>query len=116
LALPSLLYSCVPWAIRDEAKPRITSAEMKCMRRIGKYTWKDYRANEDILSELKISPVVEKIQNYRTKWIQHVGRTDRNRLLYLIFKYQLYGKRNQKTFQLVIGMEQVTTPKTLQAM
>jgi len=37
----------------------------KFTRRTSKYTWQDYKTNEDILSELKINPVVKKIQNYR---------------------------------------------------
>jgi hypothetical protein len=53
---------------------------MKFMRREAKYTGQDYKANEDILSELKINPVVKKIQNYINKWIQHVRRMDRDRL------------------------------------
>jgi hypothetical protein len=36
------------------------SAENKFIRRTAKYTWRDYRTNEDILSELKINPVVKK--------------------------------------------------------
>jgi hypothetical protein len=43
------------------------SVEMKFMRRLAKCTWQDYRANEDILTELKINQVVKKIQNYRNK-------------------------------------------------
>jgi hypothetical protein len=35
------------------------------------------QTNEDILSELKINPVVKKIQNYRIKWKQHDQRMDR---------------------------------------
>jgi hypothetical protein len=31
---------------------------MNFMRRMAKYTWQDYRTNEDILSELKIKPIV----------------------------------------------------------
>jgi hypothetical protein len=42
------------------------------MRRTAKYTWHNYKTNEDILSELKINPGVKNIQNYRNKWIQHV--------------------------------------------
>ena len=37
------------------------------MRKTSKYTCKDYKTNEDILSGLKINPVVKKIQNYRNK-------------------------------------------------
>jgi hypothetical protein len=65
LALPTLLYKCETWAIKEQDKSRLTSAEMKFMRRSAKYTWKDYKTNEDILSELEISPVVKYIQNYK---------------------------------------------------
>jgi hypothetical protein len=45
------------------------SAEMKFITRTAKYIWQDYKTNEDILSELKINPVVKKIQNYINKWV-----------------------------------------------
>jgi hypothetical protein len=64
----------------------ITSAEMKFMRRAAKYTWQDFKTNEDILSELIINPIVKKIQNFRNKWIQHVRRMDRDRLPHLAMK------------------------------
>jgi hypothetical protein len=47
------------------------SAEMKIMR-TAIYIRQAYKTIEDILSELKINPVVKKIQNYRTKWKQRV--------------------------------------------
>ena len=71
------------------------SEEMKCVRRMAKHTWQDYKTNEDILSELKISPVVEKIQNYRNKWLQHVQQMDGDKLPQLILKYQPCGKQSQ---------------------
>jgi len=37
---------------------------MKIMRTV-KYMWQDYKIKENILSELKINPVVKNIQNYR---------------------------------------------------
>ena len=42
---------------------------MKFMNRTEKYTRKYYKTNEDILSELKINPVVKKMQNYVNKWL-----------------------------------------------
>jgi len=42
LALPTLLYGCETWAIREQDKSRITLAEMKFMRITAQYTWKDY--------------------------------------------------------------------------
>jgi len=47
------------------------SAEIKPLR-MAKYMWKDYKTNVDILSELKMNPVLKEIQNYRNKWMQHV--------------------------------------------
>jgi hypothetical protein len=43
---------------------------MKFMRGTTKYTRQDYKTNEDILVELEINPVVEKIKNYINKWVQ----------------------------------------------
>jgi len=37
--------------------------------RAAKYTWQNYKTNEDILSELKIYSVVKKTQNYRNTWV-----------------------------------------------
>jgi hypothetical protein len=37
-------------AIREEAKYRITSAEIKFIRSTIKYRWQNYKTNEDILS------------------------------------------------------------------
>jgi hypothetical protein len=64
-----LLYGCNTWAIREHDKSRIL-AEIKFMI-MAKYTWKDYKTNVDILSELKMNPVLKKIQNYINKWLQH---------------------------------------------
>ena len=67
LALPTLLYGCETWAIREQDTSSITSAEMKFVRRTAKYTRQDYKTNEDIIPELKINPGVKNIQNYINK-------------------------------------------------
>jgi hypothetical protein len=58
------------------------------MKRSAKYTWQDYKTNEDILSEFKINLVVKNIHIYRHKLVQHVSRMDRDRLPHVIMKYQ----------------------------
>jgi len=47
------------------------------IRRTAKCTWQDYKTNEDTLSELKINPVVKKIQTYRSMWIQSLAKEQR---------------------------------------
>jgi len=78
---------------------------------MAKYTWQDYRTNEDILSELKNIQVTEKIQNYRNKWIQHIRRPDRDRrTATLNFEISTMWDTKprttrQKNFRLVMGPE-----------
>ena len=62
LALPTLLHRCKTWAIREQYKSRIMLVEMKFIRTVAKYTWQDYKTNEDISSEFKVYPFVKKIQ------------------------------------------------------
>jgi hypothetical protein len=52
---------------------------MKFTRRMSKFTWQDYKTNEDVLSVPKINLVVHKIQNYINKLVQHVRRMDGDR-------------------------------------
>ena len=53
---------------------------MKCMRRTAGYTWTDHKTNRQIAKELKITPILDKLQEYKRNWIQHVNRMPRNRL------------------------------------
>jgi hypothetical protein len=71
LALPTLLYGSETWTLREQDKSRITAAEMKFMRKTAKYTWQDHKTNQEIMKELKTNPVLEQINNYKEKWIQH---------------------------------------------
>jgi hypothetical protein len=62
LALPTLLYRCKTWAVREQNKSRIMSVEMKFIRTMAKYTRQDYKTNPDMSSEFKVPPFVKKIQ------------------------------------------------------
>jgi len=53
---------------------------MKYMRRIAGYTWTDYETNTQIAKELKITPILDKLLEYKRNWIQQLNRMPRNRL------------------------------------
>jgi hypothetical protein len=53
--------------------------------------------NQEIMKELKTQPVLEKINYYKHKSIQHIHRTDRSWLPYAIMKYQPVAKWTQAT-------------------
>ena len=60
--------------LKQEDARRITAAEMKYMRSTAGYTWADYRPNTQIAKELKITPILDKLLEYKRNWIQHVNR------------------------------------------
>jgi hypothetical protein len=57
-------------------------------------TWTDYKTNTQITKELKITPILDKLLEYKRIWIQHVNRMPRNRLPRVMKHYSLSGRRN----------------------
>jgi hypothetical protein len=48
------------------------------MRRTAGYTWTDYKTNSLIGKELEITPVLDKLLEYKRNWIRHVNRMPRD--------------------------------------
>jgi hypothetical protein len=94
LALPVLLYGSETWTIKARDAKRITAAEMKYMRRTAGYTWTSYKTNAQIAKELKITPILDKLLEYKRNWIQHVNRMPRNRLPRVMKLYSTTVRRN----------------------
>ena len=44
---------------------RTATGEIICMRKAAGYTWTEYKANTGFAGELNISPVLDKIQDYK---------------------------------------------------
>jgi len=58
------------------------------------YTWTDYKTNTQITKKLKIMPILDKLLEYKRKWIQHVNRMPRNRLPMVMKHSSPTGRRN----------------------
>ena len=67
---------------------------MKYMRRTAGYTWTDYKTNVQIAKELKITPYLDRLLEYKRSWIQHVNRMPRNRFPRVMKHYCPTGRRN----------------------
>jgi hypothetical protein len=67
---------------------------MKYMRRTAGYTWADYKTNTQITKELKMTPILDKLLEYKKNWIQHVNRMPRNRLPRVMKHCSPTGRRN----------------------
>jgi hypothetical protein len=87
-----MLYGSEAWTIKARDARRITTGEMKYMRRTVGYTWTDYKGNTQITKGLKITPILDK--EYKRNWIQHVNRMPRNRLPRVMKHYFPTGTRN----------------------
>jgi len=88
-----LLYGSETCTIKASDAKRITAAEMKYMRRTAGYTWTDYKTNAQIAKELKITPILDKVLEYKRSWI-HVNRMPRNRLPSVTKHYSPSDRRN----------------------
>jgi hypothetical protein len=64
------------------------------VRRTAGHTRTDYETNTQIAKELKITPVSDKLPEYKRNWIQHVKRMPRNRLPRVMKHYSPTGRRN----------------------
>jgi hypothetical protein len=89
-----LLYGSETWTIKARDARRIT-AEMKYMRRTAGYTWTDYKTNSHIAKELEITPVPDKLLEYKRNRIQHVNRMAHDRLPRIMKHYSPNGRRNR---------------------
>jgi len=64
------------------------------MRRTAGYIWTDYKTNTQITKELKITPILDKLLEYKRNWIKYVNRMPRNRLPRVMKHYFPTGRRN----------------------
>jgi hypothetical protein len=95
LALPVLLCGSETWTVKSKYKSRLTAAEMRFVRKTAKYTWRDHKTNEEILNELKVILILDKITCYKSDRIQHINRMPRSTLPNFLTKFAPRGARNQ---------------------
>ena len=94
LALPVLLYDSESLTFKARDARRITAAGIKYMRKTTGYTRTDYKTNTQTAKELKITPTLDKLLEYKRNWVQHVNRMPRNRLPRIMKHYYPTGRRN----------------------
>ena len=94
LALPVLVYGSEKWTIKARDARTIRAADMKYMRRTVGYTWADCKTNSHIAKDLEITPVLDKLLEYKRNRI-HVNRMPRDRLPRVMKRYSPTGRRNR---------------------
>ena len=88
MATPVLTYGCETWTTRTRDRQRIQAAEMKFLRQTKGCTLLDHIRNNDIRRDLNIYNINDKIQQYKTNWIEHVHRKTNS-----LVRHTLQGQR-----------------------
>jgi hypothetical protein len=71
---------------------RLKTAEMKFMRRAAGYSLLDRRRNENVLEEIRVDSVENKLAQYKQKWFDHVSRWEDIRYPKRLLDYRNVGR------------------------
>jgi len=72
---------------------RIEEAEMKLLRPLAGYTLYDHKTNDYIHRELRITGILDEIDEHRRSWLSHLQRMPQNRIPLKTYRYRPQGSR-----------------------
>ena len=72
---------------------RTETAEMKLLRPLEGYSLYDHKTNDYIRRELRITGILDKIDEHRRNWLSHVQRMPQNRIPLKSYHYRPQGRR-----------------------
>jgi len=72
---------------------RIEAAEMKLLRPLAGYILNDHKTNDYIHRELRITGILNMIDEYRRNWLSHLQRMPQNRIPLKSYRYRPQGRR-----------------------
>ena len=93
LVLLTFLYGSENWTQTASQRRRTEAAEMKLLGPLAVYTLYDHKTNECIRRELQITGILDKIDEYRRNWLQHLQRMPQNRIPLKLYHYRPLGRR-----------------------
>ena len=72
--IPTLTYQCQTWTLNKSLERKITTCEMRCLRRAANKTRRDMIRNITIREMVGTTPVLNHIQKQTTRWFGHLTR------------------------------------------
>jgi len=94
LVLPTFLYWSENWTLTALQRRKNEAAEMKLLRHLAGYTLYDHKTNEYIRLELRITGILDKIDEYRRKWLSHSAKNATKLNPFQILPLQTTRKEN----------------------
>ena len=93
LVLPTFLYGSENCTLTALQRRRIETAEMKLLRPLADYTLYDNKTNDCIRRELRITGILDKIDEYRRNWLSYLQRMPQTRIPLKSYHYRPDGRR-----------------------
>ena len=93
LVLPTFINGSENWTPTASQRRRIDAAEMKLLRPLAGYTLYDHKTNDYIRRELRITGILDKIDEYRRNWLLHLQRMPQNGIPLKSYHYRPQGRR-----------------------
>jgi len=78
LVLPTFLYGSENWTLTALQRRRIEAAEMKLLRPLAGFTLYEHKTNDYIRRELRITGILDMLDEYRGNWLSHLQRMTQN--------------------------------------
>lgn len=92
---PVLTYGSETWTTNERIRSKITSIEMRFLRKIEGKTKKDRIRNEVFRKNLDIVPVAITVEQAQLRWLGHIMRMGEDRLVKQVFEARETGKRKR---------------------
>nr|XP_053619323.1 uncharacterized protein LOC128680302 [Plodia interpunctella] len=92
---PVVLYGSECWATKVTDERRLPVAEMRMLRWMCGVTRMDKIRNEYARGNLKVAPIIGKLESNRLRWYGHVMRREENNIVRKVMDVKLNGKRNR---------------------
>jgi len=93
LVLPKFLYGSENWTLTALQRRRIEAAGIKLLRPLAGYSLYDHKTNDYICRELQSTGILDKIDEYRRNWLQHMQRMPQNRIPLKSYHYRPQRRR-----------------------
>ena len=78
---------------RDRDKMTDITIEMKFFGRRARYNRCDHKRKGEILEELKVEPVDDRLRRYKSNWLWHLTKMNNNMMPKIMLNYRSYGWR-----------------------
>jgi len=93
LVLPKFYMDQKIGLLTASQRQRIEVAEMKLLRPLAGYTLYDHKTNDYIRRELQITGILDKIDEYRQNWFQHLQKMPQYQIPLKSYYYRPQGRR-----------------------